>query len=78
MLLGKAEKEYFGWKVKESDGEWQGSYENPSQPARYHGNDAWKYWRFLLPCFLSGVNSEEKCQGSCANFKPATTIQPAS
>ena len=43
MLLGETKKEYFGWKVKficciyvllciKRDEEWQGSYENPSQP----------------------------------------------
>ena len=50
MLLGKTKKEYFGRKVKciyciyvllciNCDEEWQGSYENPRQPAE-HDNDA--------------------------------------
>ena len=29
------------------------SYENASQPARYHDNDASKYASWFLPCFLS-------------------------
>ena len=64
MLLGKTKKENLRQKVKcvycihvllciNCDEEWQASYENPSQPAR-HDNDAWKYWYFLLSCFLSG------------------------
>ena len=64
MLLGKIKKEYFAWKVKciyciyvlicvNWDEEWQVSYENPSQPSRYHHNDAGKYWCFFLSCFLS-------------------------
>ena len=46
MLLGKTKKEYFGQKVKcvyyiyvllciKCDEEWQGSYENPSQPSSW-------------------------------------------
>ena len=71
MLLGKTKKDYFGWKVKciyciyvllyiNSDEEWQGSYENPGEPARYNDNDAWKYWSFLLYSFLSGSKQWRK------------------
>ena len=53
LLLGKTKKEYFGKKVKyicciyvllciNCYKEWQGSYENPSLPAKYHDNDALK------------------------------------
>ena len=51
ILLGKTKKEYFGRKVKfiyyiyvllwiNCGEEWQGSYENSSQPTRYHDNVA--------------------------------------
>ena len=51
MLLGKTKKEYFERKVKciyyiyaflciNCGKEWQGSYENHSQAARYHDDDA--------------------------------------
>ena len=68
MLIGKTKKENIGRKVRSiyciyfllcinCDKELQGSYKNPSQLARHHDsldNRDWKYWCFLLSCFLSG------------------------
>ena len=70
MLLGKTKKEYFGRKSKwiyciyvllyiNCDEEWQGTCENPTQPARNHDNGAWKYWCLLLSCFLSGSKESD-------------------
>ena len=64
-------RKYFGQKVKciyciyvllsiMCDKEWQRSYENPSLPDRHHDSDAWKYWCFLLSCFLRGSEQWRK------------------